>query len=142
MGGKTKYGITEAVARKHGYTGKMIDLPIEKARDIYRKDYWDAYDLDDLSNHDVASYVFDMAVNHGGNGMTKILQRALSYRLPVAIDGRWGPETKEALTEMSRSYAANLLGALKVERGKFFMSIVEKNPSQRAFLWGWLKRCS
>ena len=26
-GGETKYGITEEVARRYGYDGKMIDLP-------------------------------------------------------------------------------------------------------------------
>ena len=36
-GGKTKYGITEAVARAYGYTGEMRDLPLSVARAIYHE---------------------------------------------------------------------------------------------------------
>ena len=39
-GGATKYGITEAVARAHGYKGHMRDLPKDLAKTIYRKTYW------------------------------------------------------------------------------------------------------
>ena len=31
-GGPTKYGITEAVARAHGYSGAMRNLPRDEAR--------------------------------------------------------------------------------------------------------------
>jgi lysozyme family protein len=41
-GGKTKFGITEAVARQHGYIGAMQALPLDVAGEIYRSDYWDA----------------------------------------------------------------------------------------------------
>lgn len=39
-GGATKYGITEAVARAHGYSGAMRDLPRAEAAAIYRRLYW------------------------------------------------------------------------------------------------------
>ncbi|MEN9903419.1 MAG: Bordetella virus, partial [Pseudomonadota bacterium] len=44
-GGATRYGITEAVARRHGYTGPMREMPSDLARAIYRADYWDAQQL-------------------------------------------------------------------------------------------------
>ena len=40
-GGKTKFGITEAVARAHGYRGEMRDLGLTTARKIYKSSYWD-----------------------------------------------------------------------------------------------------
>lgn len=140
-GGKTRYGVTEAVARKHGYTGSMAAFPLELAKRIYRKDYWNPFDLDDFP-HAIAAYLFDMSINHGGGGMTRIAQRAASYRAEIAVDGRWGPQTRATLISLATKYPANLLGALKVERGRFFLSLVERNPSQGAFLWGWLKRCA
>jgi lysozyme family protein len=40
-GGATMYGITEAVARAYGYTGRMQDMPLGIAKEIYRQRYWD-----------------------------------------------------------------------------------------------------
>ena len=34
-GGKTRYGITEAVARDVGYRGDMRDLPLDLAKRVY-----------------------------------------------------------------------------------------------------------
>ena len=39
-GGPTCFGITEAVARAHGYAGTMAKLPREEAAAIYRRLYW------------------------------------------------------------------------------------------------------
>ncbi|EXT50381.1 glycosyl hydrolase 108 family protein [Acinetobacter sp. 25977_4] len=39
-GHATKFGITQTVARSYGYQGEMEDLPLETARDIYKKQYW------------------------------------------------------------------------------------------------------
>ena len=39
-GGPTRFGITEAVARAHGYAGTMAALPREEAVAIYRRLYW------------------------------------------------------------------------------------------------------
>ena len=34
-GGKTRWGVTEAVAREVGYRGDMRDLPVDLAKRIY-----------------------------------------------------------------------------------------------------------
>ena len=39
-GGPTCFGITEAVARAHGYAGAMRSLPRIEAAAIYRRLYW------------------------------------------------------------------------------------------------------
>ena len=39
-GGPTCFGITEAVARAHGYAGPMRLLPRSEAALIYRRLYW------------------------------------------------------------------------------------------------------
>ena len=41
-GGATRYGITQRVARLNGYIGDMRELPIDKAKDIARREYWNA----------------------------------------------------------------------------------------------------
>jgi len=64
-GGKTRYGITESVARDHGFTGEIRDLPVETAEKIYRKSYWDAIRLDELKNGRLRYIVFDTASTWG-----------------------------------------------------------------------------
>lgn len=140
-GGKTRYGVTEAVARKHGYTGSMRSFPLDLAVKIYAQDYWNPFDLDTIPSHEVAELLFDMAVNMGGRGMALVAQRAVSYRVPIAVDGAWGPQTLGAVRSLASRYEDNLLGALKGERWRYYLGIIQRKPSSRAFIWGWAKRC-
>ncbi|MGL5700182.1 MAG: glycosyl hydrolase 108 family protein, partial [Kluyvera sp.] len=39
-GGRTNWGITEAVARAHGYSGDMRNLTYSEAYSSLEKDYW------------------------------------------------------------------------------------------------------
>jgi lysozyme family protein len=48
-GGPTRYGITQATARAHGYKGDMAALPQAMAAQIYRADYWTAVHFDPVS---------------------------------------------------------------------------------------------
>lgn len=75
-GGATNFGITQAVARAEGYAGPMRDLPVAKAKDIYRARYWAPVRADELPDS-VRFDVFDAAVNHGASQSAKWLQRAV-----------------------------------------------------------------
>ena len=86
-GGKTRYGITEAVAREVGYRGEMRDLPLDLAKQIYKDKYW----VEALPP-DVRYAVFDAAVNSGPAQAAKWLQRACG----VVDDGVIGPQTIQA----------------------------------------------
>ena len=86
-GGKTRYGITEAVAREAGYQGDMRDLPLDLAKQIYKDKYW----VEALPS-DVRYVVFDAAVNSGPAQAAKWLQRACG----VIDDGVIGPQTIQA----------------------------------------------
>lgn len=89
---RTRYGITEAVARAHGYGGDMRDLPLDVAKVIYRTDYWQAVRADDLPEA-LRYAVFDGAVNSGVGQSVRWLQRAAG----VADDGVIGPVTLAAV---------------------------------------------
>jgi len=84
----TKYGISAA---------SYPDLDIRrltkaKAKEIYKKDYWDKMGVDEASPA-VRRAMFDIAVHSGISGATKMLQEALG----VTPDGVIGEVTKEAL---------------------------------------------
>ena len=48
-GGETNYGITKNVAVSFGYNGNMKTIPMDIVAQIYKKKYWDALRLDDIS---------------------------------------------------------------------------------------------
>ena len=86
-GGKTRFGITETVAREAGYQGDMRNLPLDLAKQIYKDKYW----VEALPP-DVRYVVFDAAVNSGPAQAAKWLQRACG----VIDDGVIGPQTIQA----------------------------------------------
>lgn len=83
-GGATMYGVTERVAREHGYTGAMQDLTLEFAKSVYRKSYWDKCRCDELPDN-LRYAVFDAAVNSGPGQAAKWLQSSVGVKADGAI---------------------------------------------------------
>jgi len=150
-GGKTKYGITESVARAFGYVGPMNLLSLGQAKAIYRGRYWDALQLDQVASlaPAVAGELFDTAVNLGTDQAATFLQRALnvlnkegSWYPDVKADGRIGPMTLASLREFVRRRGAEgqvvLLRALNVLQGAFYVELSERRAKDEAFVYGWL----
>jgi lysozyme family protein len=127
-GGKTRYGVTEAVARANGYTGDMRELPLDVARRIYRAAYWDAVRADELPAA-VRYAVFDAAVNSGVRQSVRWLQRAVD----ATDDGVLGPATLRAV---QRQEPEVLLRKLLAQRLQFMAAL----PTWPSFGRGWARR--
>lgn len=123
-GGETKFGIS-----KRAYPNENIRaLTYERARAIYKKDYWDRARCEEL-NQDIRYIHFDTAVNCGIRQATKILQRAGG----INDDGVFGPQTLTASKNVTiKRYAE--------ERILFYKDLVKQRPSNQKFLNGWIKR--
>jgi len=91
-GGATRYGVTQRVARKHGYQGDMRELPLSEAKRIARAAYWDEVKADFMPDS-IRFDLFDGAYNSGPVQATKWLQRAAA----VDDDGIIGPKTLAAV---------------------------------------------
>lgn len=63
-GGETMWGITARVAHGWGYTGDMKDLPLDTAKAIAKKFYWDPYQCDQFDPR-IGFQVLDAAYNGG-----------------------------------------------------------------------------
>ena len=151
-GGPTKFGITEAVARAHGYGGAMADLPREEAAAIYCRLYWlrPRFDLVAERCPRVAAELFDTGANMGPAVAATFLQRALTALnrggkdyADLTPDGRVGPATIAALdrffeTRGKRGGETVLLRALEALQGERYLRLAEKRPANEAFLYGWL----
>jgi len=129
-GGKTRYGVTEAVAREVGYRGDMRELPLELAQRIYKDRYWDAVQADNLPA-DVRYIVFDGAVNSGVVQSAKWLQRACG----VKDDGVVGPLTIRAANAL---HPDGLKRKILAQRLRFMATL----PNWPAFGRGWANRIS
>ena len=127
-GGATHYGVTQAVARKHGYTGHMRDYPKSEAMRVYKLDYWDAIQADELPEA-VRYPVFDAAVNSGPAQAIKWLQRALD----VPDDGKVGPQTINAARAADGNELARRILGMRLH----FMTGLRHWPD---FSRGWARR--
>ena len=151
-GGPTKFGITEAVARAHGYAGSMRDLTRSEAAAIYKRLYWMRPRFDQVAKRSdaIAEELFDSGVNMGPAVAATFLQRALSALnrdrkdyADLVPDGRVGPATLAALDTFlelrgKSSGETVLLRALDALQGERYIRLAERRPANEAFLYGWL----
>ena len=114
-GGETMYGVTARVARAHGYTGAMRNLPKATAKRIADQSYWQAMHGDELPRA-VAWQVLDAAYNHGNRQAVKFLQRAVG----ASPDGLIGPRTLAAVRAMDEN---DVLFLFLAERLEFFTNL-------------------
>lgn len=149
-GGATRFGITEAVAREEGYAGPMNALPLDFAKSVYRRKYWDKLRLDDVAlvSGDVAYKLFDAGVNMGPAVSGTFLQRTLNVLnrqgvdyADVLVDGAVGDKTLRALRGLwaKRPTAETVvMRALNCLQGARYIEIAERDPRQEDFEFGWL----
>jgi lysozyme family protein len=149
-GGATCWGITEKVARSHGYTGTMQDLPRDLAVKIYFKDYVDTpgfYKIAAL-NLDIAEELVDSGVNCGPGRPGPWLQRILNLLNreqtlypDLVVDGILGGETRSALSALLRARGKDgeivIVNALNCLQGAYYIDITEKRPKNETFFFGW-----
>lgn len=153
-GGPTRWGITEAVARRHGYAGSMRDLPVELARAIGKAEFWDVLRLDEVAalSPAIADELYDTGLNGGPSVAARFLQRALnglnrSHRNPpdypeVIVDSVLGARSVEALAAFLRIRAARgeavMLRALNGQQLVRYLELAERRETDEEFLFGWI----
>ncbi len=151
-GGPTNMGITQAVARQQGYTGDMRSLPRESAEQIYRRLYWHAprfYDVAKVAPK-LAAELFDTGINMGTGRAAGFLQRALNALNrnqkdydDLKIDRQLGPKSLGALNRLLLKRGKEgedvLIKAVEALQGAHYLRLAEKQPTQEAFIYGWLK---
>lgn len=150
-GGPTRWGITEAVARAHGYRGDMRAFPRTEAVSVYRRLYWQRPAFDRIGEiaPKLAVELFDTGVNMGPEVAAGFLQRALnalnrgaSDYPDLPVDRRIGDRTVDALRAFLARRAAGgeqvLLKAVEALQGERYLRLAEQRPANEAFLYGWL----
>jgi lysozyme family protein len=148
-GGPTMYGVTQAVARAHGYAGPMRDMPLGVAQSIYRKKYFASPGFESvyLLSPLIAEEMFDTGVNMGTSVPGPWLQRLLNAfndaKTDLVVDGTIGPATITALRLYLNKRGSDgeivMVRGLNCLQGARYLELSEKREQNRAFIYGWLK---
>jgi lysozyme family protein len=149
-GGPTMWGITERVARKHGYAGPMNALPRQTAKDIYFSEYVVGPGFAAVMplSEVVAEELVDTGVNMGPAVASIFFQKALNTfnnqggdYADVKVDGDVGPATVAAfrslLAKRGHDGEIVMLRALNALQGEHYISIGANRPASEAFEFGW-----
>jgi len=150
-GGPTCWGITEATARRHGYTGSMRDLTRDQAAGVYLREYVTEPGFMRIAaiNLAIAEELVDSGVNCGTGRPGPWLQRTLNLLNREAklfpdlvVDGVLGPATQAALLYVLRHRGAAgekvILRCLNCLQGVYYMEITERRAANEEFFFGWI----
>ena len=154
-GGRTRWGVTEAVARADGYEGDMADLPRDRAVRIFLRNYFykPGFDQVLLISEPIAAELFETEVNLPPGNAVKFLQRALNglndpkgdgYPLfhDLKVDGSLGPTTLTALHAHLRMRKGPgetaLLRLQNAQQAVYYLERTENRPKNKRFLFGWV----
>ena len=121
----TKFGVS--AASYHDID--IVNLTIEEAKEIYRRDWWEKFGLERFGKA-AAFQLFDAGMNHGMFRANQMFQRALG----VNDDGVIGEETLFALRWTSDKH--DLLLRFLAERIEYFVNAESWDHYSR----GWMRR--
>ena len=129
-GGATKYGISQAA-----YPHEDIrNLTEQRAREIYKRDYWDRLRGDDIRSQAIAENIFDTAVNMGARTASRLLQITLNI---TPADGIVGSATLAVINQQDEETFLAHFTLAKIAR---YAKICMNDKTQSKFLLGWINR--
>lgn len=151
-GGATNFGITEYLARSHGFTGHMSELTKEQAIKILDDEFWQPLKLDHIMSLDLnLTYkLFDASVNCGPQLVAGWFQRILNalnnkqqYYKDIGVDGRIGNQTLAALGLFYNKRSAKgthvIIKLLNALQGCYYLTLCERREKDETFLFGWIE---
>lgn len=142
-GGPTNKGVTIKTWRSVGYDKDgdgdidVDDLRLLTDDDVVNRvlkpHYWDRWKADEIKSQSIANLVVDWVWASGKHGITNV-QRILG----VTADGIVGPKTLAALN--GHKDPKSLFARIHAARVTFLENLCIKEPSQKQFRTGWLRR--
>lgn len=129
-GGLTNLGISQRAYPDEDIRG----LTIERAKELYKRDYWDRFKTGLLPNRLRHIYV-DMCINMGGGRAVKILQEACNSKnsYKIDVDGGMGKDTIKASSNVEDF-------RLRAYRVMYYAELCMKKPKMEKYWVGWFRR--
>lgn len=82
---KKKYGTKNITSRI-----KANNKILKYAKSLYKSNYWDILELDDIPSQAISHQLFDMCVNAGKTAAVRLAQRVIG----MTVTGKWSEELK------------------------------------------------
>lgn len=157
LGGRTNFGVTERVARHHGYEGDVCEMTREEAEVIAYLAHWNGRGYEWLSAMpEVALELYDTDYNTGRHRESvRWLQDCLNllnnrgrFYPDIAVDGHLGQETGRALAAYRRSRPPSLLRddgrtvlmtCIEGAQIEYYKRITRSRHDHEKYLYGWLR---
>lgn len=110
------------------------------ATKLYREYWWDKYQYSNIKVQQVATKIFDLAVNMGAEQAHKMAQRAVwsqyDYK-SIEDDGILG---NTSILYINNANKDCLLCSLRSEAANFYRLLISKNPALDKYRNGWMNR--
>lgn len=142
-----KVGAGELVGTKYGIAANSYphedirNLTIDRAAQLYERDYWRPLGLDKVNSQIIANEVFDWAVNQGTVTVARLLQHAINLAMypykSITEDGKIGPATIAALNSRRQDSIYVCMIGLRFKR---YEEIATKNPRMMPYFRAWIMR--
>lgn len=140
-GGETKFGISKAT-----YPHLNIkSLTREQAKDIYYRDFWLKYKINEIPGKFTAAKVMDIFVQFNPKTAATIIQKAINFLEDecdgVKVDGIYGVNTRLALVRCHRRVGDEVMAcAISGFHFARYVDRVQESPKSKAFVGGWTRR--
>ena len=151
-GGATMWGITERIARKHGYKGDMRNLPRETAVAIYRQQYAIGPGFAAVAEISpiVGEELFDTGVNMGPDIPSRWFQEWLNafnqqgkLYPDINEDADIGPATLNAFRSYLKARGKEgelvMFSALNCSQGERYKALARNRAANEDFAYGWMR---
>ncbi len=141
-GGATRYGISLRYLKSEGIdidddgdvdSDDIRKLSLQKASDIYRKNWWLKHRFNEIHDLNLATKLFDLSVNMGARQAIKLAQRCVG----VKDDGIMGSITLKKLNSLD---ADDVMNCLRKKAFQFYCDLIDKKPVFNKYRNGWLMR--
>lgn len=131
----TNWGVSAPVAREHGWTGRMEDMPREWAIQHVYPTYWAG--LEGIQSQNMAAKILDMRLS-GIRRADRYVQAGLAaLGWSLSVDGMIGPQTTDAL---NRESEARVMPMLVDQQTKLYAASYNANPIGQSWFNVWMRR--
>ena len=105
----------------------------KKIKDFYQVNFWNKINADNITNQEVATSIFDFAVNAGVSTSATLAQMVVG----ALTDGIIGKESTNKINAFNNEH---FLASFTVAKIAKYISIIKKQPTSQKYLYGWIRR--